>query len=212
MRLGLQVLFCVVKPRMTYLIGPSGKYTENRTEAKWGRWRDAVLDFDASRVATTGGNVQYACNDYIPLGWWHSSNHIKSHRWLVCAHVYASTIYVGHECANAHRWIHIDAHTPRCNYSSGEPLKTASLIQTLSILQQSPVLNIPHQLEIKVNTLCEHMVLQGSTYVNVVDVPQLALSFVYVVSWQTVLAIFQMLRWFWSFTHSEGFFFELFYL
>jgi len=37
------------------------------------------------------------------------------------------------------------------------------------------------------------MVQQGSTYVNVVDVPQLALSFVYVVSWLTILASFQML-------------------
>lgn len=75
-----------------------------------------------------------------------------------------------------------DAHALRFNYSSGEPLKTASLIQTLSILQQSRVLNIPHQLEIKVNTLCEHTVQQGCTYVNAVDVPQLALSFIYVVS------------------------------
>lgn len=92
------------------------------------------------------------------------------------------TTYVGHECANAHRCIRIDAHALRFNYSSEEPLKTASLIQTLSILQQSHVLNIPHQLEIKVNTLCEHTVQQGFTYVNAVDVPQLALSFIYVVS------------------------------
>ncbi len=43
--------------------------------------------------------------------------------------------------------------TMRFNYNSEEPPKTASLIQTLSILQQSHVLNIPHQLEISKHPL-----------------------------------------------------------
>lgn len=80
-------------------------------------------------------------------------------------------IYVGHECANAHRCMRTDAHALRFNFNSEEPPKTASLIQTLSILPNSHVLNIPHQLEIKVNTLSEHTVQQGFTYVNAVDVP-----------------------------------------
>lgn len=126
-------------------------------------------------LTATGGDVQYVYNDYIALGWWHSPNHSRDRTGGSHEHMgmHLQDIYVGHECANAHRCIHIHAHALRFNYSSGVPLKTASLIQTLSILQQSHVLNIPHQLEIKVNTLCEHMVQQGFTYVNAVDFPNL---------------------------------------
>lgn len=97
----------------------------------------------------------YICNDYIALGWCHSLNHSRN-----CtggSHVHMGTHlendYVGHESAYMHRCIHTDTHALRFNCSSEEPLKTASLIQTLSIHQQSLALNIPHQLEIKVNTL-----------------------------------------------------------
>lgn len=61
------------------------------------------------------------------------------------------------------------------------------------------------------------MVQQGSTYVNVVDVPQLALSFVYVVFWLTILASFQMLSDGVAKFHSlsfksEGFFFMSYFI
>lgn len=143
-------------------------------------------------LTATGGDVQYVYNDYIALGWWHSPNHSRDRTGGSHEHMgmHLQDIYVGHECANAHRCIHIHAHALRFNYSSGVPLKTASLIQTLSILQQSHVLNIPHQLEIKVNTLWAY----GSARVHICECcwfSKLALSFIYVVSWLTVLASFK---------------------
>lgn len=62
-------------------------------------------------------------------------------------------MYVGHERVKTQMYTHTDVHTPAL--ITVQPLKTASQIQTLSILHPTSVLNIPHRLKIKVNTLGE---------------------------------------------------------
>lgn len=71
------------------------------------------------------------------------------------SHIYTgicTQVDVGHGRVKAQMYAHTRIR-PGFNNSSGELLKTESQIQTLSILHPTGVLNIPHWLKIKVNTL-----------------------------------------------------------